>query len=182
MKSRRWFLAVGLAFLAGYFLIQYMVCPTDRIGLYAVLLAFSLAGSIFILARSFKGKQYLRAGGLALAGFVVGYAIANAAFLGRVEDRELPKLVRTDGGDGHTAVLYFTHGEPPGYSAQPWIETIRELDHDNVPFVPWPVRPIFFNGVRHEYFLAGGSAHNKLHETFMDNLRRAMPQETAGEM
>ena len=63
--------------------------------------------------------------------------------LRRRRKRELPELVRMDGGDGHTAILYFTHGEPPGYSAQPWIETIRELDHDKVPFVPWLIRPIF---------------------------------------
>lgn len=182
MNSIRWFLLTGLAILAGFFLIQYLVRPTDRLGFYAVLLALALAGSFFILFRSFAGREYILAGVVLLAGFAVGYVIANAAFLAQEEERELPELVRTDGGDGHTAVLYFTHGEPPGYSAQPWIETIRELDHDKVPFVPWLVRPIFFNTVRHEYFLAGGSAHNKLHETFIDNLRRAMPEESAAGM
>ena len=95
------------------------------------------------------------------------------------KQRELPDLVRKDGGDGHTAILYFTHGEPPGYSAQPWIETIRELDHDNVPFVPWLFRPFFFNTVRREYSEAGGSAHNKLHKAFFDTLRRSLPEEEA---
>jgi sirohydrochlorin ferrochelatase len=61
----------------------------------------------------------------------------------------------------------------------PWIETMRELDHDNVPFVPWIFRPIFFNTLRSEYLEAGGSAHNKLHTMFLDNLRRAMPEEEA---
>jgi sirohydrochlorin ferrochelatase len=182
MNSVRWWLLTALALLTGYFLIQYLVRPTNQIGLNAVLLALSLAGSLFILFRSFSGREYLLAGVVILAGFVVGYISANAAFLAQEEERELPELVRTDGGDGHTAVLYFTHGEPPGYSAQPWIETIRELDHDNVPFVPWLVRPMFFNGVRSEYFQAGGSAHNKLHETFMDNLRRAIPEEAAAGM
>ena len=181
MRSMRWVLLTVSVFLSGFFLIQYMVRPTNQIGLYAVLLALSLAGSFFILARSFQGREFVLAGVVTLAGFVIGYVVANAMFLAQEEVRKLPELTRTDGGDGHTAILYFTHGEPPGYSAQPWIETIRELDHDNVPFVPWLVRPIFFNTVRHEYFETGGSAHNKLHGSFMDNLKRAMPDDvTAG--
>ncbi len=179
MQTLRWILAFGFSLLTGYFLIQYMVRPTNRIGLYAVLLALVLAGLFFIGIRYFKGRELLLAGVLALAGFSTGYVGANALFLAQEEERELPEITRNDGGDGHTAILYFTHGEPPGYSAQPWIETIRELDHDNVPFVPWLVRPIFFNTVRNEYFEAGGSAHNKLHETFIDNLKRAMPEEVA---
>ena len=181
MRSMRWVLLTVSVFLSGFFLIQYMVRPTNQIGLYAVLLALLLAGSFFILVRSFRGREFVLAGVVTLAGFVIGYVVANAMFLAQEEVRKLPELTRTDGGDGHTAILYFTHGEPPGYSAQPWIETIRELDHDNVPFVPWLVRPIFFNTVRHEYFETGGSAHNKLHGSFMDNLKRAMPDDvTAG--
>ena len=179
MQTTRWFLLVVFVFLSGYFLIQYMVRPTDQVGLYAVLLALTLAGSFYIMVRSFKGMEFVWAGLTVLVVFAAGWTTANAVFLAQEEERELPVLTRTDGGDGHTAILYFTHGEPPGYSAQPWIETIRELDHDNVPFVPWLVRPMFFNGVRSEYFEAGGSAHNKLHETFLDNLKRAMPDETA---
>ena len=179
MKTMYWILMAGFALLVGFFLIQYMVRPTDQIGLYVALLVISIFGLGFVLFQSFKGKGSLLAGVIVLAGFVIGYVTANAAFLAQEEERKLPELVRKDGGDGHTAILYFTHGEPPGYSAQPWIETIRELDHDKVPFVPWLVRPIFFNGVRSEYFEAGGSAHNKLHETFLDNLRRAMPEEVA---
>jgi sirohydrochlorin ferrochelatase len=179
MQTFGWILVFGFSLLTGYFLIQYMVRPTNRIGLYAVLLALALAGLFFTGIRSFKGREFLLAGVFMLAGFAAGYVTANALFLAQEEDRKLPEVTRTDGGDGHTAILYFTHGEPPGYSAQPWIETIRELDHDNVPFVPWLVRPIFFNTVRNEYFEAGGSAHNKLHETFIDNLKRAMPEEVA---
>ena len=179
MQTMRWVLLPVFVFFSGYFLVQYMVRPTDQVGFHAVLLALSLAGSIYILARSFKGVEFVWAGLTVLAVFAAGWATANALFLAQEETRELPALTRTDGGDGHTAVLYFTHGEPPGYSAQPWIETIRELDHDKVPFVPWLVRPMFFSGVRSEYFEAGGSAHNKLHETFIDNLKRTMPEDVA---
>jgi sirohydrochlorin ferrochelatase len=156
-----------------------MVRPTNQIGLYAVLLMLALAGIFFLLIGNFKGREIAIASLLVVGGFVGGYVAANAAFLAQEEKRELPKLVRKDGGDGHTAILYFTHGEPPGYSALPWIETIRELDHDNVPFVPWLFRPFFFNTVRYEYFEAGGSAHNKLHKVFLKSLIQAMPDEEA---
>ncbi len=179
MITLRWFLLAVVAFVGGFFVVQYMVQPTDHIGLYAVFLVFSLAGIIFLLIMNFKGREIIIAGLLLVGGLVSGYMAANAAFLAQEEKRELPDLVRKDGGDGHTAILYFTHGEPPGYSAQPWIETIRELDHDNVPFVPWLFRPFFFNTVRREYFEAGGSAHNKLHKAFFDTLRRSMPEEEA---
>ena len=177
MVTLRWVLLTLVAFAGGFFVVQYMVRPADQIGLFAALLVLVLAGIFFLLIMNFKGREIAVASLLVLGGFVCGYVGANSAFLSQQEKRELPKLVREDGGDGHTAILYFTHGEPPGYSAQPWIETIRELDHDNVPFVPWLFRPFFFNTVRREYSEAGGSAHNKLHKAFFDTLRRSMPEE-----
>jgi sirohydrochlorin ferrochelatase len=179
MITFRWFLLAGFAFAGGFLVVQYMVRPVNQMGLYAFLLTLALAGLIFLLIMNFKGHEIAYASLLLMGGLVGGYIAANAAFLAQEEKRKLPDLVRKDGGDGHTAILYFTHGEPPGYSAQPWIETIRELDHDNVPFVPWLFRPFFFNTVRAEYFEAGGSAHNKLHKAFFDNLRRSMPEEEA---
>jgi sirohydrochlorin ferrochelatase len=177
MIGLRWLFLALVAFVGGFFVVQYLVRPTDQIGLDAVLLTWVLAGIFFLLIKNFKGRESAIASLLILVGFVSGYIVANAFFLSQQEERELPKLVRKDGGDGHTAILYFTHGEPPGYSAQPWIETIRELDHDNVPFVPWLFRPFFFNTVRSEYFEAGGSAHNKLHKVYFDTLRRSLPEE-----
>lgn len=56
---------------------------------------------------------------------------------------------------------------------------MREFEHDNVPFIPWIVRPLFFNNLRNEYLEAGGSAHNKLHKAFFDNLRWSMVEEDA---
>jgi hypothetical protein len=155
--SLQWVLLAVVAFAAGYFVVQYMVQPTEQIGLYVTLLMLVLAGIVFLLIMNFKGREIVIASLLVLGGFVCGYMGANWSFLSQQEKRELPKLVRNDGGDGHTAILYFTHGEPPGYSAQPWIETIRELDHDNVPFVPWLFRPFFFNAAHAEYFEAVGA-------------------------
>ncbi len=179
MMTTRWFFMVVFAFLAGFFLVQYLVRPPAQMGLYAVLLVAALVGTAFVLLKWYQGREWILGGLVLVLALISGYLVSNAAFLAQEEERDLPELVRTDGGDGHTAILYFTHGEPPGYSAQPWIETIRELDHDKVPFVPWLFRPMFFNQVRTEYFEAGGSAHNKLHKAFFDTLRRSLPEEEA---
>ncbi len=172
-----WSITFLLAWMVGFFLIQYMVRPVDKVGWYGALLALAIAALVFTCVRSFTGKDFLLVSLVILVGFILGFVVANAAFLGKKVRHKLPEIVRSDGGDGHTAILYFTHGEPPGYSAQPWIDTIREFDHDKVPFVPWLVRPIFFNTVRREYITAGGSAHNQIHQIFTDNLKRAMPEE-----
>jgi len=97
--------------------------------------------------------------------FLSGYLGATGYFLSQNETRDLSKLTRQPGekGLGHTAVIYFTHGEPPGYDPFPWLETIREFDHDKVPFIPFPFRPFFFYGIRKEYLQAGGSSHNQIH-------------------
>jgi len=180
MRVFGWILMTVFALLTGFFIVQYMVVSPAEMSLYAVLLAIAVVGMVFVYVRTFRGRKVMTlAGLLALACLFGGFVLANAVFLGQTEVRTLPVVSRIDGGDGHEAVLYFTHGEPPGYSAMPWIETMRELDRDNVPFVPWLVRPIFFSTVRNEYFEAGGSAHNKLHGVFLDDLRRTMPEEEA---
>ena len=86
MKTMRWFLMVGFALLVGFFLIQYMVRPTDQIGMYAVLLMISIVGLGIVLFRSFKGKEFLLAGLIVLAGSAIGYVTANAAFLAQEEE------------------------------------------------------------------------------------------------
>ena len=172
-----WLITFVFAWIIGFFLIQCLVRPPEKMGWYGALLALASAALLLTLVRSFRGIDFLLAGLVILVGFVLGYIIANAAFLAKKVVRRLPEIQRRDGGDGHTAILYFTHGEPPGYSAQPWVDTIREFDRDKVPFIPWLIRPIFFNTVRREYLAAGGSAHNQIHQIIIDNLKRAMPDE-----
>jgi protoheme ferro-lyase len=134
-----------------------------------------LLGTFILFFKEFRGRTRLYTFILVVLFVLIGYVLANAMFLSQVETITLPEIVRTDGGDGHTAVLYFTHGEPPDYDPMPWITTINELDHDNVPFIPWLFHPFFFNTLRDKYLEAGGSPHNELHRVFIDNLRSAMP-------
>ncbi len=165
--------------LTGYLGIHYLVQSLALFGVYGILLTIATGGLLYILTKAFRGRTIALATLLAIACILIGYTFGNALFLAQAEVQDLPAIVRTDGGDGHTAILYFTHGEPPGYDPMPWILTIRELDHDNVPFVPWFFRPLFFNTLRNSYLEAGGSPHNILHQSFIDNLRRAMPEAEA---
>jgi protoheme ferro-lyase len=175
----RWILLGLFAFLSGFFIVQYMVSIFSVLAIYSILLTIAIAGTLILLIRAFKGKKIFLAVILVAIIGLGGYASANYLFLSQEDFYELGTITRTDGGDGHTAILYFTHGEPPGYDPLPWILTMREFEHDNVPFIPWLVRPFFFNMMRNEYIQAGGSPHNKLHKAFFDNLRWNMPQEVA---
>ncbi len=177
MQKIRWFLVSSLALMIGYLVVEYLVQTPARLGLYGALLMLSIGGMFLTVLKNFKRKELHLIGLITIFSLFAGYSIANYVFLSQEEIRILPQINRTDGGNGHTAIIYFTHGEPAGYSALPWIETIRELDSDSVPFVPWLLRPIFFNTVRNEYFEAGGSAHNKLHQVYFENLKRSMPDE-----
>lgn len=175
----RWVLLGFFAFLSGFFIVQYMVSIFSVLAIYSIFLTITIAGTLLLLSRAFKGKKIFLAVILSVIIGLVGFASANYLFLSQEDIYELGTVTRTDGGDGHTAILYFTHGEPPGYDPLPWVLTMREFDNDNVPFIPWLVRPFFFNTMRNEYIEAGGSPHNKLHKAFFDNLRWNMPEAEA---
>ena len=70
--------------------------------------------------------------GVALVSFVASYLFSTLRFLEKEEDMMMPELTREEGekGDGHTAVVYFTHGEPETYNPIGWINQINEFDVD----------------------------------------------------
>lgn len=172
-----WLLAALLAFSAGVFLLNYLVAKPVRMSLYlagALILAFIW---VVIAWRYFQGWQLLGNVLLGMVFVVAGYLVANGIYLAQEEHRNLPQITRQPGdpSNGHTAVLYYTHGEPPAYSAMPWIETFHELDSDGVSFIPRPFRPFFLYNLRREYLAIGGSAHNKVHQIMLHSLEETMP-------
>jgi sirohydrochlorin ferrochelatase len=178
MKGLLWIVSGLLAFGCGAFLLAYLVVDPLRTGL-VVLLGIALVGLWVLTAvYTFKGWQILWGSLLAIVCLVAGYLAATSVYLAQEEHRTLPAVTRApdDRGDGHTAVLYFTHGEPPAYSPMPWIETFHELDGDGVSFIPWPFRPAFLNNLRREYLVVGGSAHNKVHQIMLQSLIQTLPQ------
>lgn len=167
-----------LAVLCGVLFLAFLVASPLHMSIYLALLVAALFCWGLFASRSFHGKDWLKAGALAALLFVTGYLVSTWIYLARSEPGELPKITRLpgDSGDGHTAILYYTHGEPPAYSPWPWIETFHELDSDNASFVPWPFRPFFLSGVRQFYLESGGSAHNAVHKIMLHSLIQAMPE------
>ncbi len=161
-----WLFVAFLAVAAGVFLVKYLVCPPLQMNIYLVILVLLVVELMILEIFVFTGEQFIRVTALIVLGLIIGYLAATFNLLASRETHQLPPITRkgTDKVSGHTAVIYFTHGEPPAYDPNPWLETMREFDHDRVPFVPFLIRPFFFSALRREYLQAGGSAHNRIHE------------------
>jgi protoheme ferro-lyase len=176
-KAIYWILVALLPFLGGIFLLQYLVARPIEMSLYLALALVTAFLWLVVALRAFSGWQWLGGTALAVACLGLGYLLANTLYLNQEEHRQLPEITRQAGdpGQGHTAVLYFTHGEPPAYSAMPWIETFHELDRDGVSFIPKFFRPFFLYNLRREYLENGGSAHNKVHQIMFHELIKTLP-------
>ncbi len=112
---------------------------------------------------------------LAWAGsFLGGYALQTKIFLSREDPRQVPLLTRQKGdpGDGHTAVIYFTHGEPETYDPIGWLNQFREFDEQSIPFVPFLARPFFVYQLRQKYLQVGASNHRQVHQRMLRSLER----------
>jgi protoheme ferro-lyase len=99
---------------------------------------------------------------LSLFIFLLGYMGTLYLFMNGSEIRVVPEITRTkgDAGLGHTAVVLLVHGEPETYDADAWIRQMQEFDQQNIPFIPYPIRPFFFYNLREKYLLLGKSGHN----------------------
>jgi protoheme ferro-lyase len=95
--------------------------------------------------------------------------------LTRDDPRPVPELTREAGdpGLGHTAVVYFTHGEPETYNPIGWINQFNEFDEQGIDFIPMIARPFFFNALRNKYLEAGTSDHRKIHCQMIASLEEA---------
>jgi protoheme ferro-lyase len=95
--------------------------------------------------------------------------------LSREDPRPVPELTRKPGdpGLGHTAVVYFTHGEPQTYNPIGWINQFNEFDEQGIPFIPMLARPFFFNALRNAYLEVGTSDHRKMHQQMIASLEDA---------
>ena len=181
MRVIEWLLVGIFPCLGGAFLLQYLVAKPTQMSLYLALALGTAVLWLVVALRLYSGWGWL--GGLALAAACcgAGFLAANSLYLNQQERRVLPKITRLEGdpGDGHSAVLYFTHGEPPAYSAMPWIETFHELDQDGVSFIPKPFRAFFLYNLRREYLENGGSAHNKVHQIMLNEVTKSLPSAKA---
>ena len=74
---------------------------------------------IVVIARNFSGTARWGAIAVAIVAYAAGWYLMTASVLSREDYRPMPELVREKGdpGDGHTAVVYLTHGEPNAQEA-----------------------------------------------------------------
>ncbi|MGD2048077.1 MAG: ferrochelatase [Chloroflexota bacterium] len=143
----------------------------------SLLVAFSL---IVLLALGFGlGQLPPVAVIISLAVFLAGYTFRTKAFLNREDSRPVPELSRVKGdpGEGHTAVIYFTHGEPETYDPIGWINQFKEFDEQGIPFVPLLIRPFFIYQLRDAYLKVGSSHHRQMHKQMVKSLEEAFRQE-----
>jgi protoheme ferro-lyase len=175
LRTMKWILAGVLSFGAGWSLVRYLTVHPLQMSLFLAISLVLLCLLFVLLAVGFRRWQLLLGAVLSLALFLVGYVVTTHQVLSREDERPLPALTRQKGdpGDGHTAVIYLTHGEPETYSPMPWINTFREIDETDVPFVPWIARPFFLTQLRREYLRVGQSHHHQNHLRMIQALEEA---------
>ena len=181
MNILPWILVSVFSLIIGAGILYYLVAPPLEMSMFLAVTIILSSLVVYISARSFRRRQILLGISAITVFLVVGFLVSNSVYLSQEEHRVLPTITRSlsDKGDGHTAVIYFTHGEPPAYSAMPWIETFHELDADGVSFIPAPFRAFFLNNLRSEYLMIGGSYHNKEHQQMIKSLEDSMPDQKA---
>jgi len=169
---------ISLSLLSGYLFLMFLVSSPLQSPFYSAGFSLVLMGIVVLGYRSFKNWWRLVAIPLFLLSFITGYLIGTAIFLQPITREELPPLEipASKQSDGFTAVIYFTHGEPPTYdkAIPAWKHSIQEMDESGAPFIPYPFRPFFFNAVRTEFLEAGGSHHNAIHNRMMMKLEQMM--------
>lgn len=158
------FVAVG-GFAAGLLLVEYLTVHPLVMGRTMLLWAGSIIATVALVATRFAGTAVLVASAVGIAAFVAGYLARTKSVLGRNDPRHVPVLDPPDPAtrSGHTAIVYFTHGEPETFDPIGWINQFREFDEDGIAFVPFFVRPIFIYRLRQSYLRAGRSNHRQTH-------------------
>lgn len=160
-----WLLLVGLAFLAGILLVDYFTVHPLKMSRYLIGLFISLFALVALFVAGFPSNQFIAAVPIAIGVFLAGYYWRTKRFLAREDPREVPALTRAKGdpGDGHTAVIYFTHGEPETYNPIGWINQFNEFDEQKISFIPTLIRPYFIHKLRNAYLRVGRSEHRRMH-------------------
>jgi len=176
LKNIKWVILIIVAALLGFFVVEYMTVHPLRMSLFLVLSTLTGVALIFIIIKTFKGKWILPAAiFISLAAFLSSYLISTQLFLETGRGHSLPKITRLKGdpGDGHTAVIYFTHGEHETYDPIGWINQFNEFDEQGIQFIPMIARPVFIHQLRNAYLKVGQSHHRQMHLQMLNSLESA---------
>ncbi len=179
MPYLKYLLPIGLSLILGVTLVQYFTVHPLTMSLYLLATCLVLFMLLVVLAEGFKGKQLWIGIALSMLFFVVGYLGTTRIFLNREDHRPVPEITRhkDDPGLGHTAVVYFTHGEPETYDPIGWINQFNEFEEQGIPFVPLAAKPIFIFQLRNKYLEVGKSNHRQMHIQMIQSLEDAFRAE-----
>lgn len=174
---------VGLIFLGvslGYLVIKFLTVHPLKMSLFLLLSTIVFVSIVVFIGLAFDGTwEVPLAIVLVLTTFLGSYLFNARLFLASGDDRDLPELTRAKGdpGDGHTAVIYFTHGEPETYNPIGWINQFNEFDEQRIPFVPLIARPLFIYQLRNGYLKVGSSHHRQMHIQMLQSIEQSYRQE-----
>ena len=174
-----WLAIAALSFLLGVLVVKYLTVHPVRMSWYLLVTCAVLFALIAILATGVETAALLAAIPVAVLLFLVGYVIMTRSFLSREDPRQIPELTRAadDPGLNHTAVVYFTHGEPETYDPIGWINQFNEFDEQGIRFVPLVARPIFVHRLINSYLRVGRSDHRQTHLRMIRRLEEAFRTE-----
>jgi protoheme ferro-lyase len=175
MQHLKWLAIVILAGFLGVLFVQYLSVHPLQMSAYLLTTCVVLFVLMIVLAVGFRRTSLLIAVVLSLGLFLAGYLSMTKIILARGDTRPVPELTREAGdpGSGHTAVIYFTHGEPETYNPIGWINQFNEFDKQGIDFIPMIARPFFFNALRNKYLEVGTSGHRKMHQQMIASLEEA---------
>jgi protoheme ferro-lyase len=180
VKFFKWAVLILFAGILGFLVVEYMTVHPIRMSSYLLLSAIVGFAIIGLLALGFASKRLFPVALiLVIFAFWAGYVLRTETFLARDDSRPVPELIRAKGdpGDGHTAIVYFTHGEPETYDPIGWINQFNEFDEQGIPFVPLIARPLFVHQLRNAYLQVGSSHHRQMHFQMLQSLEEAYRQE-----
>lgn len=154
-----------ISILMGISYVRFLTAHPLHMGWYMFFSTLFLAATVALVMTQFEGWGVGIAAALAFAGFLAGYTWMTKRLLGREDPRPIPELKRKkdDPGLGHTAVIYFTHGEPETFDPIGWINQFNEFDEQKIAFVPLLARPFFIYNLRRSYLRVGRSEHRRTH-------------------
>jgi protoheme ferro-lyase len=179
MTYLKWVLAALFAVLAGVLYVGYLTVHPLRMSLLMFLSTVALALLVATIAIWFRRAALAVVIPLSIGLFVAGWWLMTLRFMATPDLRTSPELTRApdDPGKGHTAVVYFTHGEPETYNPIGWVNQFREFDEQGIAFVPLLVRPLFAQALRKHYLIVGRSNHRFMHHQMIKALERRYREE-----
>ena len=175
MELLRWLSPLVFSLAFGLLYVQFLTVHPLKMSRYLLAATLAFVAAVVSLAVGFQGWELLLAILLAFASALGGYVLMTRRILAREDPRPIPELTRSkdDPGLGHTAVIYFTHGEPETYDPIGWINQFNEFDEQGIPFVPLVARPYFLHRLRKGYLRIGRSDHRRTHQRMLKSLERA---------